>query len=270
MYLSHLMIDVGNDPDRPRPGRLWLRDIYQVHQRLLMAFPTYQQRASDPHFLRPFDPNGFERPRLLFRVDSSLEDEAPHAIILVQSQSKPDWDYAFHNARMLLAAEPETRDYNPVFPAGEELRFRIRINLTRKSKRSADGTDLQKHREETDAKGRSRSQSKRVAVTWKSEEGERPDQVVQEWVGSKAGRCGFSLRDFHLLHLGWVIGYRSKARRERSMGDYSGRQLRFRSALLEGTLAITDAPAFAQTVASGIGSAKAFGFGLLSVAPVTL
>ena len=40
VYLSRLMIDIGNDPTRERPGRLWLRNLYHVHQRLCMAFPS--------------------------------------------------------------------------------------------------------------------------------------------------------------------------------------------------------------------------------------
>jgi hypothetical protein len=53
MYLSHLMIEVGSDPDRPRPGRLWLRNMYHVHQRLCMAFlpPVSKKNKDDPEFL---------------------------------------------------------------------------------------------------------------------------------------------------------------------------------------------------------------------------
>jgi len=256
MYLSHLLIDVGSNPDRPRPGRLWLRNIYHVHQRLSMAFPTSMPR----------DENG----RFLFRIDNSTKDDSPRAIILVQSDLPPDWDYAFHNARMLLAAPPERKEFNPTFLGGENFRFRIRINLSKKSKTSNDGADLQRPREGTDAKGRPRSQSKRVALTWKREEGEQPDEMIQEWFASKAKGCGFSLRDFRLLHLGWVLAYRPKAKRGRTEARESDRQLRFRSALLEGVLEVTNATDFAKAVFSGIGSAKAFGFGLLSVAPVRI
>jgi CRISPR system Cascade subunit CasE len=273
MYLSHLMIDVGGNPDRPRPGRKWLRNVYHVHQRLSMAFPSPVQCAKDPRFLLPFDPAGFERPRFLFRVDNSIEDDCPRAIILVQSEWRPDWDYAFHNARMFLAAEPEMREYNPTFQVGEQFRFRIRVNLAKKSRneKSQDGEiALRKQREGLDAKGRRKDQGKRVAMTWEKDQG--PDAAAQEWFTSKAERCGFSPRDFHMLHLGWIAGYRpekSKASRETQQeGEHGARQMKFRSALLEGTLAVTDAPAFAQAVASGIGSAKAFGFGLLSIAPV--
>jgi len=271
MYLSHLLIDVGDNPDRPRPGRLWLRNIYHVHQRLSMAFPTPQQCAGDPQFLRPFDPAGFEGSRFLFRIDNSIEDDWPRAIILVQSDLLPDWDYAFRNARMFLAAEPETREYNPTFAAGEELRFRIRVNLSRKIKKSKNGTDLRKLREGTDNKGRPRTQGKRVALTWDKDQ--EPDEAVREWLASKSTQTGFVLHDFHVLHMGWVAGYRptSKAQRKEGKEGKEGnaaRQMKFRSALLEGTLTVTDVPAFQQAVASGIGSAKAFGFGLLSVIPL--
>jgi CRISPR system Cascade subunit CasE len=270
MYLSHLMIDVGDNPDRPRPGRLWLRNIYHVHQRLSMAFPSGRQLADDPHFLRPFDPAAFDHPRFLFRVDNSIQDDRARAIVLVQSDQPPDWEYAFHNARMFLAAEPETREYSPTFQAGEEFRFRIRVNLSRKSQKSEDGTDLRKLRDGADTKGRVRSQSKRVALTWKGKDGQQPDEAVQEWFASKAQRCGFSLCDFQMFHLGWVVGHRPKTKtgREESGDEHSARQMKFRSALLEGTLEVTDALAFTKAILSGIGSAKAFGFGLLSIAPV--
>jgi CRISPR system Cascade subunit CasE len=41
----------------------------------------------------------------------------------------------------------------------------------------------------------------------------------------------------------------------------------FGSVLFEGRLAITDTEQFRATLAAGIGSGKAYGFGLLSVAP---
>jgi CRISPR system Cascade subunit CasE len=270
MYLSHLMIDVGNNPDRPRPGRLWLRNIYHVHQRLLMAFPTGRQRGEDPRFLRPFDPAGFERPRFLFRIDNSIEDNCPRTIILVQSNLQPNWDYAFQNARMFLAAEPEFREWQPAFPAGNELRFRILINLSKKTTESKNGTDLRKLREGTDTLGRPKSQGKRVALTW--EDGQKPEEAIVPWFARKAAQSGFELRDCHVLRLGWAAGYLPEKKAPRKEGEegaagHPARQMRFRSALLEGTLAVADAPLFAQAIASGIGSAKAFGFGLLSVAP---
>lgn len=47
----------------------------------------------------------------------------------------------------------------------------------------------------------------------------------------------------------------------------SGQGQRLRSVRYDGTLSVTDPVKFHQTLCSGIGPAKAFGFGLLSIAP---
>ena len=79
MYISCLLIDVGDNPDRPRPGRLWLRNLYHVHQRLCMAFPSSSRKCGDPEFLAPFAPEDFGNQHVhvkreaasgfLFRID---------------------------------------------------------------------------------------------------------------------------------------------------------------------------------------------------------
>ena len=91
MFLSLLHIDVGNDPDRPRPGRLWLRNLHPVHQRLCMAFPTKSRKVDDPDFLKPFATSDFgqgqvhvrrdEDSGFLFRIDPYPGDEVPEALV---------------------------------------------------------------------------------------------------------------------------------------------------------------------------------------------
>lgn len=253
MYLSHLLINVGDNPDRPRPGRLWLRNVYHVHQRLCMAFPTPVQSANDPEFIRSFDPAGFDAGRFLFRIDNAIHRGDPRVVVLVLSTSRPDWGYAFQNARMFLAAEPETREFIPTFTAGSEFRFRIRVNLSKKSKKSGNGTDLRKLRDATDSKGRQKEQNKRVALTWN--EDQRPEEVIVPWFAGKGAHNGFEVRQCEVLQIGWVNAWPS-----------TKKAMKFRSGLLEGRLVVTDAGLFGKAIASGIGSAKAFGFGLLSVA----
>lgn len=109
MFLSRLIINIGDDPHHP--GRLWLRNLYHVHQRLCMAFPSDPRKERDPEFLAPYAPDDFieqvHRRRdpdsgFLFRADPHSNGRA---VIIVQSGAvKPDWDYAFHNAGYLLAA----------------------------------------------------------------------------------------------------------------------------------------------------------------------
>lgn len=261
MYLSHLLIDLGANPDRPRPGRLWLRNIYHVHQRLCMAFPMPEQRAGDPYFLQPFDPQRFQRPKLLFRIDPATATDGARAHILVQSEIEPDWDYAFKNAPF-LAAPPVFRAFDPNFAQAQRLRYRILINLSKKSRRPEDIRELDK----TDTNGRPRTQAKRV--DWKWQPDEDPEEAVRAWFAEKALRNGFNPLQCNLLRLHWVIGYRpkSKSQRDESEDNHSGQRMKFRAALLEGTLEVNDEKTFTEAMTTGIGAAKAFGFGLLSVA----
>jgi len=271
MYLSCLLIDVGTNPDRPRPGRIWLRNLYHVHQRLCMAFPSASRKSDDKDFLEPFKREDFgEKPAhvergagsgFLFRIDPQ---PGGRVVILVQSNSavKPDWGYAFHNAPFLLnplAAPPQVEEFEPRFAKGQQLRFRIRVNLSKKIKTSTNGVDLTKAREGIDKWGRPKAQSKRVALTW--DKGQNPEDVIREWFASKGAKGRFQVETFRVLQIGWGAGNRADT-------GPAGDRMKFRSALLEGTLTVKDADRFRETVVGGIGSGKAFGFGLLSVAPV--
>lgn len=259
MYLSTLLIDVGTNPDRPRPGRTWLRNLYHVHQRLCMAFPSAEQRTADAHFLRPYHPRGFPEDRyladrkpsevgretlrhvharrnaesgFLFRIDPL---PAGRVVIVVQSALKPDWDYAFHNAGFLLAAKPKVWPFDPSFAAGQRLRFRLVANPTRKidTKSGPDGL---------------RRNGRRVPV--------RPEQFVQ-WLTIRAERQGFALEPGSLtLQPGYV--YLNKSRTAQGQ--------RLRSVRFDGVLTVIDPERFRETITCGLGPAKAFGFGLLSVA----
>lgn len=245
MYLTFLLIDVGNNPDRPRPGRLWLRNRYRVHQRLCMAFPSDPRRCDDPDFLKPYAPDDFAQKQVhvtrrtdsgfLFRVDPQ---PSGRVVILVQSATEPDWGYAFHNAGHLLAAPPETKTVEPRFEPGQHLRFRLLANPTKRLRKDSSDSPGQPVDEKW--------VGKRVAVK---------SDGLENWLTRRAQRAGFHVRQLSGIHPGCV--YVNK-----------GEPLRYRSALYEGILEITDPGPFGNTLIHGIGPAKAFGFGLLSLAPV--
>jgi len=241
MYLSCLLIDVGENPDRPRPGRLWLRNLYRVHQRLCMAFPSANRVSDDADFLAPFKPEDFgigqvKVPRganagFLYRVDP-LQDS--RVVILVQSAVKPNWEYAFHNADYLLAAPPQTKSLNPSFEREQKFRFRLVANPTRKIKTKS-GLDGK------------RNNGKRVPV--------QADKL-EEWLVSRAETAGFLIAgDSITVQPSYIY----------VNGNRDGEGKRLFSARYEGILEVTDAEKFRNAVIRGIGSGKAFGFGLLSL-----
>ena len=252
MYLSCLTIDIGNDPTREQPGRRWLRNLYHVHQRLCMAFPSAERKSDDKHFLKPFAPGDFGKGQVhvkraddsgfLFRIDPG---PGGRAVILVQSAVKPDWDYAFHNAGYLLAAPPEVKSFEPRITKGGQLRFRLVANPTRR---------LSQHSLERDGQPvKKESIGKRVPVPadqlldWLAEWRVRPDESP-----------GFSInKDSTTVQSGYIYVHKGQ--------DEGGQRLR--SVRYDGILEVTDPDKFHNTLLRGIGPGKGFGFGLLSVAP---
>jgi len=279
MFLSTLLINVGSNPDRPHPGRDWLRNLYRVHQRLCMAFPSKERTEDDPAFLKPYDPAHFPEDRyqadekpdevgidvlrhvhakrdhgagFLFRVDPQ---PGGSAVILVLSAIEPDWDYAFHNARHLLAGPPDKpRPLQLTIETGRRFRFRLLANPTKRPPL----TKEQRLQKQADGEVKSLKRP-RVQLTWQADTD--PAKVFADWLCARAKKAGFRVdpKDLTISNIGYV--YIHKGGREDAAQ-------RLRSARYEGILEVTDADAFAQTLAAGIGPAKAFGFGLLSLAPV--
>jgi CRISPR system Cascade subunit CasE len=254
MYHSCLLIDVGRDPDRPRPGRLWLRNRYHVHQRLCMAFPSDPRKTADPEFLQPFKPEDFAReidgaPQVrverrpnagfLFRID---RHPSGAVVIIVQSAVRPDWEYAFHNVKHLLkpehllAAEAAVREFDPSFTNGDSLRFRLTANPTRKidTKTGPDGK---------------KNHGRRVPV--------RADGLYN-WLARKGAANGFSVGEGAVvIQTGYAYAKKPTDREGQKLFAVS----------YEGRLTVTDAARFREALIQGIGSAKGYGFGLLSAVP---
>lgn len=250
MHLSCLLVDVGEDPDRPRPGRLWVRNLYRVHQRLCMAFPSRSKRSEDENFLGPFDPGDFNKSvhvrrgadtGFLFRIDPM---SGGRVIILVQSATRPDWDYAFRNAQYLLTGPPMTKPYDPSFKVHQHLRFRLLANPTRKvdTKSGPDGK---------------KNNGRRVPV---------PADKLSEWLTGRSIATGFRVVTINDLQAGFQ--YFSKDLPSESE-DHPSEKGRLRSVRYDGTLEVLDPVVFRETIIKGIGPGKSFGFGLLSVMAVT-
>lgn len=281
MYLSLLHVNVDH-----RPGRQWLGDLYRIHQRLWMAFPNKRQSSDDPYFLAPWTGPSLPDPKptraesgFLFRV----ERDGP-ARILVQSMERPDWKYAFQNAPCLLVdpaqvADPaQVREFNPMPRDGAPYRFRVLTHVVKRStvareemRTTRTGQTIAKRRRKetwirpapmpqvmpTDADERERILSAR----W---------DEWRNWLKGMGDRAGFQILDepatplrmqavpdlvFH-PHPG-----NASAPRSRKSTLYNG-------GLFEGVLMCVDPDKLRAAIIDGIGPAKAFGFGLLSIAPV--
>lgn len=170
--------------------------------------------------------------RILYRVEEDVRSGV--VTILLQSLNLPDWQ-ALPASYLLQPAE--VKPFSVAFSAGQMLHFRLLANPTRRIKTplSADGE---------------KPSSKRVGLL-------KEEQQLQ-WLARKAEACGFQLLGVRSAKQPDVIGWQSKGK--------DSRRLTFQSVLFDGVLQVTEPALFIQALKNGIGPAKGFGFGLLSLA----
>ena len=187
-------------------------------------------------------PQTSDRPRQHFGVLYRLEP-SEHLILLVQSMAMPDWKGLRAG---YVQEEPMVKSLTEQYSRlrdGMVLRFRLAANPTRKidTKTGSDGK---------------RRNGKRVVL--------RREEEQLAWLVRKARDGGFELLslpsrpdivDVAVLPIGTD-----------RQGKHPNGRLVFGGVLFEGRLKILDAQRFRQVLLSGMGSGKAYGFGLLSIA----
>ena len=179
--------------------------------------------------------------RVLFRVDENPRTGWFH--LLVQSHSKPDWGHLErieYLASNIDDVNPAVREWEPQMSAGQLLSFRLTANPTKRL-----GVK--------DNPERGTGDGKRVPI-------HEPEKQL-DWLKRKAEQHGFRLVDTYVADNGTQSG--AIPRKSSQEEPHAAKWLSVR---FDGHLQVTDPEKFSAAVAGGIGTAKAFGFGLLSVA----
>jgi CRISPR system Cascade subunit CasE len=171
--------------------------------------------------------------RVLFRLES--HPRTGGLTLLVQSLTLPDWSWLGEpGARGYLLPvdepNPAVKSFGIRLAPGQVLAFRLRANPT--VKRTVDG------------------QKKRLGLYREEEQ--------MKWLARKAGQSGFRLLSARTSRQGAVGG--------RIHRDDTTHQLRLLSVQFDGLLRVTEPDRLREAVRRGIGSGKAVGFGLLSLA----
>lgn len=244
IYLSRLILNPrSHDVQRD------LADCQAMHRTVMSAFPPAPVGGE----------GGREHFGVLYRLDTPPHGQGP-PVLLVQSFARPDWS-GLPRSYLL---PPGGESINPAckrvddryarLEIGTVLRFRLRANPTRKvdTRSGPDGS----HRN-----------GRRVEL--------RQDAEQVAWLERKAEQGGFRLLTVGGRHdapavqasaVARVVGTRTD---RASSTSQAGAHLTFGSVLFDGLLVVTDRERFQETLARGIGPGKAYGFGLLSIAPAS-
>ncbi len=169
-----------------------------------------------------------QRERVLFRVDIQGE----RVQVIVQSRQAPDWSFLERPEwRGYLGAPPESKPIDLTLQPGQTVRFRLRANPTRKTVK--DG--------------------RKVRLSLLSQEAQLA------WLVRKLTEAGATLLDVRVTQ----EGMRQSQKHAEKGSDR--RQTHF-AVRFDGLLQVNDPDRLRATLEDGIGSAKGYGFGLLSLA----
>jgi len=243
MHYSRLILN-----PRSRAVRRDLADAFQMHRSVMSAFPQLAERdRSDP-----------ESGSILWRIDT--DQRSGVTMLIVQSEFAPDWNVLLGRQPDYVAAPAgderspvDTKERTLALSAGQVLSFRLRANPTKKLK--ADG----------------RKNGVRVGLVTEVEQ--------LAWLQRKAEAGGFRLHSVVVIPEESAEPRRTHKPGIASDQDSSGgvaiatavkttvtQKMTHVAVRFEGILQVIAPTSFQHSLHSGIGSAKGFGFGLLSIA----
>lgn len=233
IYLSRLVFN-----PRSRTVQQALADCHHLHQTVMRGFRTVNSDSARKAL------------EVLYRPE--VDGRTGAFVTLVQSSDEPDWSELARSSGQeapvlvhLMAAKRIDPALDSV-RAGDRLRFRLRANPTKRLVlRTDEGGPVLR------ADGRSKP-GPRVPLC------STADQL--EWLERKAEAIGvkFASADARPDRFGG----------QRQTGRKAGTgRMTLDAVVFDGELVVADALLFRRSVIAGIGSGKAYGFGLLSVAP---
>ena len=207
--------------------------MYLSRLKLDSAVRKTRELLISPYQLHQAIYHGFPKDgagRVLYRIDDS--PRLGTISLLVQSEKEPDWQKAEY-LNLCLRDKTEFHYFTPDLKSGRTLYFRLRANPSVKKQEEG------------------KKNGYRVGLI------QEKDQLA--WLNRKAASGGFSIVSCHVIPEGIAHDDISRSANDKR---------RHFAVCFEGVLKVTDESIFTETVKSGIGSAKGFGFGLLSLAPL--
>lgn len=235
IYLSRIVLN-GNSRD------VW-RDVANprdLHRTISGGFPPIQNADG-------VSPEEKRTPRNAYRLLHRLDRKDGLAVLYIQSSIRPNWENLRRDYAQQIDSKP-VHDQYAAITNGMKLVFRLQANPTKRAGKNDIGH------------AKFRDEGKRRRIDIRTEEGRI------KWLERKGGECGFRLTRISVSdQIANVDAGMRPSFKFRHTGQ--SKDVTLGSAVFEGVLEVTDADAFRHALANGIGSGKAYGFGLMSVAP---
>jgi len=258
LFISRLILN-------PRSRRVAneLLHPYEMHRTLMHAFKKVQ-----------IEPETEARSRLgmLFRAEQ--DNNHNEVKVYVQSLFEPDWDYLYDIENYLYKStylsECDCKDVWPVYQrirCGQKFMFRLRANPTKRIGNS-----------EGNVKGkRVELSSEEDQINWLIRKGKAINGALDEGflipqteIEDENGMIS-SIPCVKVRPEGKTVNkkYSRVTKSDLDVGKETiSHKMTHYAAVFDGVMEVTNPDEFIRIIVSGIGPAKAFGFGLLSIAPL--
>jgi CRISPR system Cascade subunit CasE len=238
IYLTKMILN-----PRSRKVRRDVGNSQEMHHTISNAFPETNKETT------PRQKYG-----ILYRLET--DNRNGRVSLLVQSNAEPDWSRLEADYLQSGEGNPACKRIGENYArvaSGMKLMFRLRANPTKRIGKS-DGRADDRFKPSDERKTR-----RRVEL--------RTDEDKIAWLKRKGEESGFRLTNVRLN-----VDVENVASIEQEKISFGKRgnssPLTFGSVLFEGILEVTDDDKFRESLICGIGTGKAYGFGLLSIAPV--
>ncbi len=233
----------------PNSRRVWddLGNLQNMHRTVSKAFPKIELGESAPHHLQKTPRNTFN---LLHRID--YDSRNGKAILFVQSSVAPDWSFLQADYAVRIECKTVHEQYSNI-ENGMRMLFRLQANPTKRIGKSDEKAD-EKYKPSEMRKIR-----RRVEL--------RTDEEKINWLKRKGEDAGFRLTDMRIKEALENAHVHSSSKQFGRLGR-DDVKMTLGSVVFEGVLQVTNAEKFRESLKTGIGTGKAYGFGLMSVAPI--
>ncbi len=232
LYLSRLCLD-----HRSRAVMKDVTDPRMLHRTISGCFDSIEGQNDLSHHER-------KTPRNTFNILHRLERQHDRFVLYVQSTTEPDWSRLTPGYADRIDIKPVDRLYSNIV-SGTRLVFRLAANPTKRAGKHDEG-----HAKFSDKKRR------RIDI--------RDEEGRIRWLERKGSQCGFSV--CRVSSQTEVASVNASPRPSSKFRHETG-WVTLGSAIFDGVLEVKDPDTFRAAITAGIGTGKAYGFGLLSIAP---
>lgn len=202
---------------------------------------------------------GLSRQPVDERVLWRIEPDAHRATVLVLTQSTPSWEHIIEQAGWAASDDPQALvgSYQPLLDKiehGREFRFRLKVNPVSSTQTPQKPTPAQQERLATAA----RSRGVRIA--------HRTAEHQLTWLTQKLQKCGFTSPATADGVPDIILGARDRMTFTKPAATGKNRVV-IQTATFEGRLRIDNPTLAHHSLITGVGPARAYGCGLLTLAP---